>query len=872
MKKIFVILAFLLLLTIPTYANEVNILFEHIEEQQISRGITHQRILMMTERGMLDVHTLTINLADPYIELAPVTSPGNLGRREATSHMLRSAGAVAGINADFFGLAGTYSTHFGPLVHGGQLLAASTYTNHTYDEFATFFVGPGGFPFMDYIQSVVRFYNNGRANIDISTYNSIGHSLYWPVVISRAAMYNTADLNRRFDGLVKLVVDGNMLTHITQPGEAVDVPLHGYVVVLPARMAYRTRYFAVGDITLLQRANNLGINVAELQMAIGGGAMILENGVATEGRGVAPNARHPRSAVGVSRDGRTVILMTVDGRSHSIGATHEEMAYLLRRAGAHNAMHFDGGGSTTLVTSDRGENLRVANTVADGSERRVINALGVFDRSTMGTVVTIHAEANVSRATVGIPAQITVYGEDALWNRRALTGATATVDASAGTWANGQYTPLRPGRHVINFAYGGHSAAKVIYASEIAELVPTRSAVHIFEGQRTDITFTGLGWDGATLPVPNMEHRRVSPATLGHFEGDTFVATGAGAGYIAARVGGAAAFLPIYVSGFARPVNMFGATITSDRYSTGIAMQSGGRNLIRLEYELARSTSPQTPRIYFDRPLALPGEPNGLRINVYGDSAGHSIRARVVDANGTGHTVIFGAANHQGWESMIGRLPNAPAPFTVEQIFVHVASWYEISAHTVMFADLEALYAPTDEVTVPTGDRFVDALHREFDGGMVFAVPYVVDNYTATQRGGFAVLNMAATGGGIFSADSGQWQQFTRDALRLDGHLLILMDANPVTFRQRMEFELLHLALLDLQAPTRQIFVVSATATGAEVLTMRDGIRYINLPRPGAQELREIRFLMEDGEVTGWRQEGGMTLEQKIAALAVKMK
>jgi len=867
MSKIFglagVLLFLLIFLPLHISASEVIILFEQSTEYQVARGVLHRQSRFMTEQGMLDVNTLIIDLSDPFIELAPVTTPGNLGRRETMSFLLREAGAVAGINADFFGLAGTYSTHFGPMVFDGQLLGASTYTNHTYDQFATFFIGQNGLTFMDYIRSYVRFYNNGRANIDISTYNSIGHALNWPAVVTRASMYNTADLNRRFCGLTKIVVDGSTIVYISQPGAAVDVPRLGYVVILPERMAYRTRYFSIGDTTLLQRSNNQAINFADLQMAIGGGALLLENGQATPNRGVAPAVRHPRSAIGVSRDGRTVILMTVDGRNHSVGANHGEMAYLMQRAGAFNAMHFDGGGSTTMVTSTRGEDLRVANTVADGSERRVINALGVFDNSTMGEIVAIHGVANVSRGIVGRPVYITVYGEDALWNRRAITSGNigVMVDTSAGAWANGRYTPNRPGRHELTLLYGEFSYTKIIYASVLAELVPTRASINIFQGQRAALTFTGIGEDGATLPIPTVERRRVSPESLGHFEGDTFVATGEGAGYIAARVGDAAVFFPVYVSGFARQVNMFTGEITSDRYSAVLALQTGGRRVIRLEYEPARSTSAQTSRVFFEPPLVVPGEPNGLRLQVYGDGSGHGIRARVYDDDGVGHIVNFGTVNFTGWSTVIARLPNAPAPFTVEQIFINVPSWYELTTHAVLFYDLRALYAPEvdEDFELPESDRFVDALWRdEFDGGVAFTVPTTDEiEFTARGRGEFGVLTVAASGGGIFAADREQWQRILRDARALNrDNVVILLDANPLTFRQRMEFELLHLALLELRNEGRTVFVVSATGVGEDAtLTMRDGVRYINLPRVDADEgeVAEVRFLLDNGEVVGWR-------------------
>ncbi len=59
-------------------------------------------------------------------------------------------------------------------------------------------------------------------------------------------------------------------------------------------------------------------------------------------------ARHPRSAIGVTADG-TTLLVTVDGRTTmGAGATLTELAALLVELGAEDAINLDGGGSTTM--------------------------------------------------------------------------------------------------------------------------------------------------------------------------------------------------------------------------------------------------------------------------------------------------------------------------------------------------------------------------------------------------------------------------------------------------------------------------------------------------------------------------------------------
>jgi phosphodiester glycosidase len=84
--------------------------------------------------------------------------------------------------------------------------------------------------------------------------------------------------------------------------------------------------------------------------------------------------RHPRTAVGFARDG-TTLLVVVDGRQppYSDGMTLPELADLMRRMGALDALNLDGGGSSSLVV--RG---RVLNRPSDREgERAVGNALAL---------------------------------------------------------------------------------------------------------------------------------------------------------------------------------------------------------------------------------------------------------------------------------------------------------------------------------------------------------------------------------------------------------------------------------------------------------------------------------------------------------------
>ena len=67
--------------------------------------------------------------------------------------------------------------------------------------------------------------------------------------------------------------------------------------------------------------------------------------------------RHPRSAIGVLKNGKWVFAV-IDGRQkHSEGFTIVQLAKFMRQLGCTSALNLDGGGSSTIVIKDKIVNL-----------------------------------------------------------------------------------------------------------------------------------------------------------------------------------------------------------------------------------------------------------------------------------------------------------------------------------------------------------------------------------------------------------------------------------------------------------------------------------------------------------------------------------
>ena len=95
-------------------------------------------------------------------------------------------------------------------------------------------------------------------------------------------------------------------------------------------------------------------------------------------------ARHPRSAIYTTCDGK-VVFLTVDGRSkqNASGMSIPELMYLIRVLGGREALNLDGGGSTTLWI-DGHEGSGVVNYPCDNrkfdhtGQRRVSNCIYAY--------------------------------------------------------------------------------------------------------------------------------------------------------------------------------------------------------------------------------------------------------------------------------------------------------------------------------------------------------------------------------------------------------------------------------------------------------------------------------------------------------------
>lgn len=124
------------------------------------------------------------------------------------------------------------------------------------------------------------------------------------------------------------------------------------------------------------------VDLQQLQTAVGGSHLLVEEGKPLDFRNADSFATiwHPRTLAGVRADG-TILLAVIDGRqpAHSNGASLTQCAQLMHSLGAVRAINHDGGGSSTMVVQQQGENV-LKNSPSDGSMRQIFDSILVVTK------------------------------------------------------------------------------------------------------------------------------------------------------------------------------------------------------------------------------------------------------------------------------------------------------------------------------------------------------------------------------------------------------------------------------------------------------------------------------------------------------------
>ena len=383
-------------MNVPSAARAQLTVADSVSSHTVATGVTLRRIVRSNGPWVLSV--LEVDLRRPEIEVRGVRACDNLLGRErpsAIARRMRQEGVdvVGVLNADFFDLRGGTGATESNVVIDGEIVKAVTVTESPFDAFdnvhTQFGITATGAPVLD------RFHLTGMVRTP---------SGEWPLAaINGRAPGALALLTRWFDTVALAFLPADTTAHVALLKVGGRGDTARYRVDSKPK---RERPVATIEETAILVASGAALPVVErlvpgdrleiitklvpdrgpLRTVVGGWPRIVEAGrnvalAADSVEGTVPRfsrARHPRSALGVSRDSATLYLVAVDGRQQtSVGMTLEELADAMIALGAYDAMNLDGGGSTALVVRDS-----IVNQPSDATgERPVGNVIAITRRT-----------------------------------------------------------------------------------------------------------------------------------------------------------------------------------------------------------------------------------------------------------------------------------------------------------------------------------------------------------------------------------------------------------------------------------------------------------------------------------------------------------
>ncbi|MCC8015038.1 MAG: phosphodiester glycosidase family protein [Eubacterium sp.] len=869
-------LAFALASCSAVFADD-NLLYEMKDSRVLTRGVTYDEITRVTKNGWLYMYVLTLDVTDENVDLDVIKSTTEFGYKESTLAISQENDVVAAVNGDYFG-GGNPQSSMGQVLSDGQIEEARNYYNADANNYAGFFIDSDGTPFVDYLKTTVGFYNSSATIIELAGKNKYT-DFSSPVYFDRQAITTTADLDKRNSNLTKIVVDTGAISYISSPGETVEVPENGYIIVMNNSTREKViSYYSVGQAVSFVENGTFVFRPAKstssVNFGISGGGEILRNGeTMAQGEIISPSARNPRTCIGVSQDKSKIIILAIDGRVKGIGATTYECSTIMKELGAYDAIQLDGGGSTTMVVkSESGNSLEVVNTPSDGSQRAVPNAVGVKSAGTSTGLGYLEVSTSASDNVLvnGLNYNLTVQGYDNLYNAMGVSADSLEFDLEGieGEFDGLSFTPQSEGTgKIIVKTAGGEitGECEITVLSGISYLKVEANTQNLEVGQSTELSITEFnkdGFGGRTVDKSSLTYD-VDDPTVGYVTNEGyFVATGDGQAKVTAYSGDISGSGYVYVgktteviNNFETPLNVMFLKFPENGSFTGdAAVQYGvgtsGNASIRLNYSFAANTSSvQCAYASFTDRIKVQGTPSKLGLYVKGNNGGTIVKINIRDANEASYNIsLTDSVDFEGWQYLSGDVPQGVTyPIQVMSVYTAVLSTGETAPSGVLyFDDLSAdvgSYSTSLEgdnsMGLENAQGGLSSLYIVAEGvnasslGLDFATSWY-SNYSTAGNESISIVNLSTSNGTLLKSNDTQIRYFADYVDRLAADNIVVMVKSDMYatssggFSDSREAAVVHDILKEQFLKGKNIIVVSNGGSLSSI-NIKDGVRYVNV-------------------------------------------
>lgn len=755
------------------------IINEERKEEYLASGVHRANIERFTSEGWQNLNVLTIDATSGMNEIKAMFNTEGVSHRSNVKDMVSVSGAVAGVNGDYFNYQPHPST-LGVIVNDGKLISSA---QEGKNNLPVFYQSSAGDSHVGYITQSVDILNQlTGAKYHVSGYNKAYGGYKYLSLLTRD--WGKKSFGAKAANMTEILVVNGVVADIRTNGEPFDIPQDGYVL---SQNDSPLASLTLGTPLELQVTSNVDHN--GLKFAMGGGSIILKNGVAMQ-TNIVNKGRHPRTGIGVTQDGSKIVIITVDGRNGYAGLTQKEFGELFKSFGCYNAMNLDGGGSTTMVKKTKAmDSAEIINKPSGGTPRAVVSGVGVFSNDNPGAVARIELALDTDKAFPGVPVGYSVKAYDASNNPVRVDANAVSASATNGaSCAGGSFIGASQGVSQVTVSYQGASDTKNIEVySEPVELRSSIESINAKPGDKYTIKdIVGLDNQGRSAKIPTSSINFSIWGKVGAMSGNVFTASNnIGYGYITMGYKNTYKNIPVTIGFNTKPLldfesldNIKASSFPADKVAASLNISKDakqGSGAVELNYDFSKLDDSRAAYISFKKAPVLEGKPKRLGMLVKGDAKGAMLKATIKDSEGFAEQITFTEKiNFSDYRYLEAEIPDNEAyPYTLLNIYIGSSNSSAMVKSKILIDAIDLLYEHKFENAIDNSSVLADS-QKGFLAKARGGEYLVVTGYDANQDKNFAgaktaiinKMNKVDTGITLNSYDSALKKSVSKNLLK----------------------------------------------------------------------------------------------------------
>lgn len=673
----------------------------------INSGTTKTTYKRLTDKGWLNINIVEVDLKDSDTNITVLTSKNGLSTFQNVKTMfMDNKNTIVAINADFFNGKTNKGNIVGMTIKDGEMLTSTYYENETKNTLASFVLDEEGKAKLDYFSNKITLANlKSDVKLPIGEINKWSSNYEYPVIYTSEwgnSIGNTLGIE-----LTELVIKDGKVSDIRIGKDPIKIPANGYVVSCIGEPANIIKN-SFDKKSKVKLDIDVGLDIDKVKTAISGGTLLVKDGqIAKFTHNI--SGSQPRTAIGLSKDEKTLYLITIDGRQKSsIGVSQEELAQILIEKNIYTAINLDGGGSTTLITRRLGdEEPTIENSPSDKALRNVPNSLAIVNTNKTSTLDKLLIEVDDVNVFVGCKKELIVKGYDKYYN-------PVQIDKNKIKWSYEGVPVSVDGLTLI----GGNEAGNTILTASIGkakcdisidvlsmpnELTITPKKVEAGKNEIVNFKVSGQNKNGYFANLKNDEVIWEVLSGDAKIKDGKFEAKEAGNYIVSVSCGNATSYALVCVGATTQKLlyDFEDVKFTSKVYPeevTGSAKLSdeevyAGKLSGKLTYDFTTTDKTRASYLRFDEPINIPNGAEEISVMTYTTiSSNDQIKLKIYDANGKVNYKLLGKGlESSGWQELKLNLEGILLPAKLSDIYVAQDDAKQKTAGTIYFDELKMI-------------------------------------------------------------------------------------------------------------------------------------------------------------------------------------